>query len=295
MQITNYSKVSHNIGETKRFQPALNQNLQTKHSEVSMPVVPPAYFSPSFMGNLDYEDDGILCPKDPSQEYTFKVLRYDSKMNNPDYIFDGEERDAWLDFYLAKTGLLDEKLSNVYKLPGTKNSYRGQTIHNIGNETYGNLVEAGIKTIIDFSLSSNASPQLAEKHGLQYISFPIHNIMNPGHPLNLDKECTPRYRVDKLTDYISAMRKDNVYVCCLYGLNETRQGLLINEWFNPDRKLKKACGNSDLLEYVNDMYEILTDEDKEKMGWDEEFEEKFVKKLDEEYLSCAQTYDNKVF
>ena len=291
MKVLNSLKVNSNICMSNKNAQAQSGTSGTKSKDLLVPIVSPAYYSPSFLSGYDYEDDGILCPKDPSQEYTFKVLRYDSEMNNPDYIFSGEERDEWLDFYLAKTGLLDEKLSNVYRLPWTKNSYRGQSFRYMDDKTYGNMVEAGIKTIIDFSRSSDVSQGLTEKHGIVYISFPVHNIINPVHPLNLGEEGTPRCRVDKLTDYISAMRKDNVYVCCLYGQNDTSQGLLINNWFNPDRKLEGACGNYTLLDYVSDMYENLTEEDKAKMGRNEDFEENFLKKLDEESLTIHRTFE----
>lgn len=85
---------------------------------------------------------------------------------------------------------------------------------------------------------------------------------------------------DKLVEFIQAMQKDNIYIGCNFGTEQTDWALALNQYCNPlckDKKEYNVLGGC--LLGIEDVVKKLTTEQKKAMGWTKEFETKLLEKL----------------
>lgn len=88
--------------------------------------------------------------------------------------------------------------------------------------------------------------------------------------------------VKRFVEYIKVMQKGYYYIGCEYGTYKTDDYLLLNTVFNP-----KANGTDipyrDMfkLDFMKNLYNKLTPEDKKRMNWTKEFDESVLKRLNE--------------
>jgi len=82
--------------------------------------------------------------------------------------------------------------------------------------------------------------------------------------------------IDSLTDSVKAMQEGGCLIGCEYGTMMTSMALNLIEVFNPkgDERARDHIRDIEKMDIEN-LYKKLTPEDKAKMGWTEEFEEKF--------------------
>lgn len=199
------------------------------------------------------------------------------------------------------------------------NAYRGQTLRY--KKTYlAKLKAAGIKTIIDLWTDRDSSYQRAcEANGLGYIHFPIADIdadfwnscvfedkarfirnkvflsgMKKAKAESLFASDSHRF-IENFIEFISAIKKGNYYIGCELGTTNTTDALVFSEFFNPkdcqfirlstqpeyyDTDTKRRFNLEKTYKMYN-LYRNLTQEDKLRLGWTAEFEEKFKAKMQE--------------
>ena len=84
----------------------------------------------------------------------------------------------------------------------------------------------------------------------------------------------------EFVEFIQAMQKGNVLIGCDLGINRTNRALCLDFFFNPKAKIIHR-GHDRYFGYkMVNIYKNLSDEDKKAMGWDEEFDKNFIKRLE---------------
>lgn len=105
--------------------------------------------------------------------------------------------------------------------------------------------------------------------------------------LTNDYKKESRESVDNFIELIQFLQKDYYYIGCQFGTDRTSAFLLLNEVFNPKAqiahpKLKlsdyTACYQ---LDCMLKLYKKLTPDDKQVLGWTEEFDHDVLKRLTE--------------
>ena len=91
-----------------------------------------------------------------------------------------------------------------------------------------------------------------------------------------------RTSVERFVEYIEVMQKGYYYIGCEYGTYKTDDYLLLNTVFNPKSE-EKFISYRDMfkLDFMKNLYDKLTPEDKKRMGWTKEFDESVPKRLNE--------------
>lgn len=105
--------------------------------------------------------------------------------------------------------------------------------------------------------------------------------------LTNDYKKKSRESVDDFIELIQFLQKDYYYIGCQFGTDRTSAYLLLNEVFNP--KAQVAYPNLKLsdyvacfeLDYMLELYKKLTPEDKQALGWTDEFDHDVLKRLTE--------------
>lgn len=188
-----------------------------------------------------------------------------------------------------------------------RNIYRGSSLKG-NHKALKKLKQAGVETVIDFSLYPGYEED-CKKAGLNYKGFYVGGgffdqpafcdktsyleekkmYMTPREiELSADylKSCEERYDkeqrdfINKFVDYIQTVQKGNYYVGCEFGQNRTDNILTLEMLFNPQRDDEREYIDNIHL-YAIGLYENLTQEDKAKMGWTEEFDKNFIPKINE--------------
>ena len=201
------------------------------------------------------------------------------------------------------------ELYNFEPLYGN-NSIRA-SVDNLSKEQLEIIKQAGIKHIID--LRNWGEP--IKYDGIEVINFPILNInQNTAikmteedyieKQLELDRqmrigELTPEelekikegskisYQQDRkeLCDnfvrFIQTMQKENVLIGCEFGTKTTDYAIQLDYFFNPKADIMLFGKDKYFGMTMQRIYENLSQEDKEAMGWDEEFDKNFLKRLEE--------------
>jgi len=204
-------------------------------------------------------------------------------------------------------------LYNVHPLNGTSN-YIGSTM-DFTDEICQKLKQAGVKEVITF-LEADFNEDVCKRNKLKYFSFPIKNDFWNGaqfqtraaakekatidYYVYYDIPYTENYKedyinkqmktwetnsrifIDKFTDFINKMNKDNLYIGCACGTDRTNRALTLNSLFNPKAQNIKPFNSIVYYhkEAIKNLYENLTPNDKKKMGWDNKFDENFIPRLE---------------
>ena len=212
--------------------------------------------------------------------------------------------------------ILSLPLRNIKQIPNTNNSYRGQTLVAAKNECLKTMKNSGIKTIIDI-IGYQGYEEKVRNAGLDFYQFKTKNIWNSSACDSLKKyqkkqECffngmkedgfdidveesleytknkfltATREPIEQIINFINIMQNDNIYISCEYGTHETDEALFINEAFNP--KLADEAVTAPTVEIITKLFNIyynLTPEDKERMGWTKETNDKFMDRLAERQI-----------
>lgn len=156
---------------------------------------------------------------------------------------------------VTRTKLTDEELLNlnnynIYKIEGTRNSYRGPLKY----ENSSLLKPMELKRVI-------YSDDIIDE-----------TFVN---------------NTDKISDFIQTLQKDSVYVGCDYGILRTDIALYLNYFLNPSTyynskrpSIPKFFGSADFDDLI-DLYDKFTPEQKIAMGWTEEFQNASRKEVEE--------------
>lgn len=203
---------------------------------------------------------------------------------------------------------------NVEPISGTL-SYRGST-GNLKPKTLLKLKEAGVDGIISFNEEFNFQKE-AEEMGLKTLHFPVdinfwrnsafdskedaikmakfiyaYNAENnKTQNLSLNEaiekklnfwEIDKRVFIDEFTNFICEMQKPNRYIGCGFGVDRTNEMLTLNHLFNPNAKNTRSYFLVDqdiCVPKIINLYNNLTSDDKQKMGWDKEFDKTFMDRI----------------
>ena len=204
---------------------------------------------------------------------------------------------------------------NVEPIWGTE-SYRGGASC-LNDRVCSMLKQAGIKRVVFLRPDPQDEENQCEKYGLDSMVYRIDNsfsesamfktremiirkadyefdVYGRGRCLETREdirnyhinfwENAKKQDIKHFIEFIQTMQKDNVYVGCISGTEATDNALMLNDFFNPKMQDKPRAGrlpDEICLWAMADLYNNLTEEDKQKLGWDGEFERSFILKINE--------------
>ena len=197
-------------------------------------------------------------------------------------------------------------LSNFEPLYGN-NSFRAG-LNNLTKKQLETVKQAGIKHIVD--LRQWGKPIKCD--GIEVLNFPIGGIRQNiairmskdefiEKELELDREMLEQtseeidnYKealhdiywqnkkelCNRFVQFIQTMQKENVLIGCELGTHSTDHAIELNYFFNPKANIMLSCRDKNYGFTMQRIYEGLSQEDKEAMGWDSEFDKNFINKLE---------------
>ena len=193
---------------------------------------------------------------------------------------------------------------------GKMNSYRGSSLY-FELEYLPTVKAAGIKTIVDLE-GFDTLKEECMKTGLNYLNFskfnPVWNseaFLSPETVVkkerhlrrdiqgcaNYDTEMfvderlkswhqNSREFIDDFVKLIKTLQEDNFYIGCDFGTIRTDTALMLNHFFNPRaREITPTYiipTNHYKIYMMENLYNNLTEYDKDQMGWTKEFDESFL-------------------
>jgi hypothetical protein len=202
-------------------------------------------------------------------------------------------------------------LKNIEKIEGTDNSYRGQTLLTANKKCMETIKNAGIKTVVDLEDFIGYDKKI-EDAGMNYFSYKMQGIWDSpvfesyyrymdrqkqllsalkdgGLEFDLDDKlelCREKFNErikapkEKFIEFINVMQDDNIYIGCEHGTYMTDTAMLLNDAFNPKRSDRPILAqNPVMVDRLWILHSNLTDEDKQKMGWDKETDERFYDRM----------------
>ena len=201
---------------------------------------------------------------------------------------------------------------NVRSVDGSETCYRGSTLAR-KPQALKTLKDAGIERVIDL-IAYYGYDTIAKEAGLEYYTPKFgrgqlgvweeeafntsHDVLvretmyytpedfekNKKYLENLEKrfEKYSRRSVERFVEFIEVMQKGYYYIGCEYGTYKTDDYLLLNTVFNPKAN-DDFVPYSDMfkLDFMKILYNKLTPEHKQRMGWTKEFDENVPKRLNE--------------
>ena len=75
------------------------------------------------------------------------------------------------------------------------------------------------------------------------------------------------------------MQEEYIYIGCEFGTYKTDMGIVLNKMFNPKLEKPNLCRTSvniDTCSNLENIYKLLTDNDKKLLGWDKNFEKRII-------------------
>lgn len=199
--------------------------------------------------------------------------------------------------------------------PIQKDAYRGESLYDKPLSYLANLKSMGVHTIIDLS-NKPLYDHMCNDEGLIYHPFEISfsfwtnaafrreseflesrfdSNVHRGAPNNLNTEKEnfsqeSRAFIEKFIAFINTVQKGNFYIGCSYGNSRTDQALMLCYFFNPrdaQFRFQEPDEFSSYIPSMNNLYKKLNAEDKIKLGWTPEFEEKFKARLQKAKNGCG--------
>ena len=201
------------------------------------------------------------------------------------------------------------ELYNFEPLYGN-NSIRA-SVDNLSQEQLEIIKQAGIKRIVDLRNWG----ELIKHDGIEVLNFPLLNInqntvvkmteeeyiekqfeidrqmrigeFTPEEISIATKALKERYQqdrkdlCDKFVKFIQTMQKENVLIGCEFGTKTTDYAIQLNYFFNPNADIMLFGKDKYFGMTMQRIYENLSQEDKEAMGWDSEFDKNFLKRLEQ--------------
>ena len=223
----------------------------------------------------------------------------------PQFIFDDNSSKKLPSNVMSIEDVFVPNLQNI-----GSGSYRGASLSR--NTQYLDLLaRSGVKTIIDLVGFKKLQDACAEKN-LKYYKYEVpHNYwLNPifidnqellaKRTTELAREGLSKSEFNSQIDYyknrinieraeymekfiglIDTMKKGFFYIGCDLGECRTPNLLALNSYFNPDWQGEKIPPTNDfVLKLIKNMYKNMTDDDKERLGFTKEFDEKLRSELD---------------
>lgn len=152
--------------------------------------------------------------------------------------------------------------------------------------------KAGLNSIIDLTDSSKYR-KFCQERRLKYTSFPVDDSFWYQDIFIHDKEYFSknpggdRKFIKDLINFIKAINVGDYYMGCTCGVKRTDWALLVNSYFNPKNSLIVNIESRPNIEYdlarykerMKNLYQNLTDTDKEELGFTFEFENQLKHKL----------------
>lgn len=228
----------------------------------------------NYVSFKSYQDDGIIGFDDSVSQERRNYIRehYESWRMPYSSIYEQEHRKT--DYQIKQVTSSWGKHHDIEQIPGT-NIYRGQTLVERPYKLY-DLKNRGIKTVIDLVGYGEGYKKEAEQVGLKYYTYNIFD--NWWSKINFNSE-----DIEKLVNFIKTLQKDNIYIGCQHGANDTDIAFILNDFFNPklEGKIKTTIlpTDSDFPIKLNAIYDSLTSVQKKKLGWTKEYEQRVIKKL----------------
>lgn len=206
--------------------------------------------------------------------------------------------------------ILSMNIPNVKPLKA--NVYRGATLV-YQPECLKVLKSCGIKRVVDL-VGYNRYKDMVENAGMEYFYLPMNNRDVWGYEALSDikdfikhhapftvprtrsngvrmttnewlEECKNIYNqksrkfIDKFTEFIKFMDKGFLYIGCQCGTDQTDDAVLLYKLFSPQYSGKISIYEDFKIDSIRCLYNNLTLEDKKNMGWTENFDANFTKKL----------------
>lgn len=164
----------------------------------------------------------------------------------------------------------------------SENSIRGESLSSPKNRKYLRYMKkCGINSVIDLrdKYKSQVFPDLCNKNGLKYYSIPVDA-----------SSVSDEVIIKNLPLLFQIIDEGHFYMACAQGLHRTDIALSLNYVFNPKTSMPPVLRGhfrngvlkfDDISRRLNSIKKNLTSEDLKKFGWDEDFEQQFVKRKKE--------------
>ncbi len=98
--------------------------------------------------------------------------------------------------------------------------------------------------------------------------------------ISKDFACAARNSVERFVKFIEVLQKGFYYIGCEYGTYKTDEFMLLNTVFNPKAESDFIpCKELFKVNYMINLYNNLSSEHKQRMGWTQDFGERVLKRL----------------
>ncbi len=201
--------------------------------------------------------------------------------------------------------LLSADITNFKSLYDKNNCYRA-ALNNLKLEDIEILKQAGIKRIVDLR---GHCFDTGEVKDIEYISFNINDLFyekpfmfseqeyiqkqiehENKYGRNITKEQIQTFKKvhekerkkfnNRFVNFILATQKGNALMGCEFGTHNTDYATCLIHFFNPKAGIMWSRCNKYFGITMRAIYENLSPEDKQKLGWDEEYDKNFLKNLE---------------
>lgn len=179
--------------------------------------------------------------------------------------------------FKSKIDFAKLKALNIPNLEIVENKgVRGESLSADRNYKFlSKIKECGIKQVIDLRTADYTQKfeQKCKNFGLDYMHIPIDSKRTPAREI-----------INNMPKLFKAIDDGNFYIACAQGRHRTDIAFAMNYLFNPNTKnIPKMYGHvkngkmrcDDIFTRANSIMKELTQEDKIKLGWTEEFENSF--------------------
>lgn len=247
---------------------------------------------------INFKSDNVIAYDDSVSQERRKFIREHYEYETMPYqsIYEKEPRlDEYqlknmMDFFAKKPKKIDgDKLSELplYNVHNISTSmryhpqiYRGSTLYDAPESVLNQIKDIGVQTVINVGTYGKSYKEKIEKAGLRYFDFDIEDkILDDRWSGKIE----PEEKKENLIDFIKEMQKEYIYMGCECGTYKTDMAVFLNTLFNP--KVKGYCKIyspekvSAIPDIAREIYEVMTPEDKESLGWTPEFESRFREKV----------------
>ncbi len=253
---------------------------------------------------------GTLCGKKLNQDSIQNIFKH--LRQKPGFIDNGRipiPKEESINHHLIE----ELPLYNLEVVSKKQGVYRGETLQG-GTHALKTIKAAGIERIVDLIGYDNLKED-CKALGLEYFKYPMSPYLFSQRPMfenEAEKRRTYTNHCIRLGDsekatkayvsqmmqiwrknkdaeladfvkFIQTMQKGKLYIGCEYGTLTTDNALMLNSIFNPQSGSRGpryiTSDNRILLKRVEKLYQNLTPEHKQLMGWTKEFDKLTAERL----------------
>ncbi len=212
-----------------------------------------------------------LLSRNFKNDYISKMAFSSQKISFGDSFKKDTEKQNQIDFLI-------KKIAN-FRAAGNNNSYAGSLYYAINY--FNELKKMKVKTII--SLSYDCSSECRQA-GLKYFGFDIPNSNQYDYNNLKDQE-----EIAKNTcEFFEFINKGNFFIGCNSGKGKVNKALYLNALLNPkfdDKKIDIYEMSKETAWEFLKIHQFLSEKDKKKLGYTEEFEKRIKKFSDEKGIT----------